>query len=208
SDGVRTVPWQPPAGQHLPSAYIRALLTARDGSLWIGTVAGLVNWNGRTITSYAELTGAITYMLQDQGGAIWVGRFAHERLELCVIRGGHVDCSASTDPSADAMSQFEDRAGVLWAGARMGGWRWNPGPRAAYLWGEVANGVRGMADGESGSLLMATRGEVKRLVNGRVETAFRFPDAARRFQVPAMRRDRDGGLWIATSGGGLLHAHE
>src|SRR5262249_33999672 len=45
-------------------------------------------------------------------------------------------------------------------------------------------------------------------VNGRVETAFRFPDAARRFQVPAMRRDRDGGLWIATSGGGLLHAHE
>src|SRR5215472_14878531 len=25
-DGVRSVPWQPPAGQHLPSTYIRRLL--------------------------------------------------------------------------------------------------------------------------------------------------------------------------------------
>jgi ligand-binding sensor domain-containing protein len=36
-DGVRTVPWQPPAGEHLPGGSIRGLLTARDGRLWIGT---------------------------------------------------------------------------------------------------------------------------------------------------------------------------
>ena len=40
-DGVRSVPWQPPAGEHLPSSYIRSLLAARDGRLWIGTVKGL-----------------------------------------------------------------------------------------------------------------------------------------------------------------------
>src|SRR5262245_16635259 len=34
-DGVRTVPWQPPAGQHLPDNYIRGLLASRDGTLWI-----------------------------------------------------------------------------------------------------------------------------------------------------------------------------
>src|SRR5882724_243389 len=33
-DGVRAVPWQPPAGQQLPSTYIRSLLAARDGTLW------------------------------------------------------------------------------------------------------------------------------------------------------------------------------
>src|SRR5271155_2468476 len=35
-DGVRSVPWQPPAGEPLPSSYIRRLLAARDGRLWIG----------------------------------------------------------------------------------------------------------------------------------------------------------------------------
>src|SRR5712671_3980294 len=36
-DGVRAVPWQPPADQHLPSSNILSLLAARDGTLWIGT---------------------------------------------------------------------------------------------------------------------------------------------------------------------------
>src|SRR5262245_57713520 len=34
-DGVRTVPWQPPPDQHLPSNFIFNLLAARDGTLWI-----------------------------------------------------------------------------------------------------------------------------------------------------------------------------
>src|ERR1700684_1403472 len=34
-DGVRSVPWQPPAGEHLPSSNIRKLLAARDERLWI-----------------------------------------------------------------------------------------------------------------------------------------------------------------------------
>src|SRR5271170_6154168 len=36
-DGVRSVPWQLPAGEYLSSSYIRRLLAARDGRLWIGT---------------------------------------------------------------------------------------------------------------------------------------------------------------------------
>src|SRR5271165_706110 len=32
-DGVRTVLWQPPAGEHLPANDIRKLLAARDGRL-------------------------------------------------------------------------------------------------------------------------------------------------------------------------------
>src|SRR5580700_2491504 len=43
-DGVRSVPWQPPAGEHLPSSFIRSLLATRDGRLWIGTAKGLASW--------------------------------------------------------------------------------------------------------------------------------------------------------------------
>src|SRR6266446_6412664 len=42
-DGKRNVPWQPPAGEQLPSSYIRYLLAARDGTLWIATLKGLAN---------------------------------------------------------------------------------------------------------------------------------------------------------------------
>src|ERR1700729_1666656 len=34
-DGVRSFAWQPPAGVKLPSNYVRSLLGAHDGRLWI-----------------------------------------------------------------------------------------------------------------------------------------------------------------------------
>src|SRR5215475_9409490 len=43
-DGVRTVDWQPPRDQSLPSNDITNLLAGRDGTLWIGTGKGLVSW--------------------------------------------------------------------------------------------------------------------------------------------------------------------
>src|SRR5690348_16575874 len=43
-DGVRFVPWMPPAGEQLPSEAIQDLLVTRDGSLWIGTFKGLARW--------------------------------------------------------------------------------------------------------------------------------------------------------------------
>jgi Two component regulator propeller len=54
-DGVRNVPWRPPAGQSLPSSDIRSLRAARDGRLWIGTFAGLASWYDRKLTRYPEL---------------------------------------------------------------------------------------------------------------------------------------------------------
>src|SRR5258705_6785984 len=49
-DGVRSVSWEPPAGQHLPSSEIRTLLAARDGNLWIGTREGLASWKDGKLT--------------------------------------------------------------------------------------------------------------------------------------------------------------
>lgn len=56
-DGVRVVPWQPPVGEHLPNSYIRSLLAARDGALWIGTAEGLASWKHGKLTLQSELAG-------------------------------------------------------------------------------------------------------------------------------------------------------
>jgi ligand-binding sensor domain-containing protein len=58
-DGVRAVPWQPPADQHLPSNYIFSLLVARDGTFWIGTWNGLASWRDGRLMQYPDLTGLI-----------------------------------------------------------------------------------------------------------------------------------------------------
>src|SRR5262249_25838274 len=60
-DGVKSVAWQPPPGQHLPSSAIASLLATRDGTLWIGTSQGLASWKNGKLTQYAELDGLIVF---------------------------------------------------------------------------------------------------------------------------------------------------
>ncbi|HKA17987.1 MAG TPA: two-component regulator propeller domain-containing protein, partial [Blastocatellia bacterium] len=60
-DGVKNVPFQPPADQHLPSNTIFSLLAARDGTLWIGTDKGLASWNGSILTQYPEFAGQFVF---------------------------------------------------------------------------------------------------------------------------------------------------
>src|SRR5208282_5685456 len=56
-DGVRTIQWQPPADEHLPSNSIRSLLAGHDGTLWIGATTGLASWKDDELTQYPELAG-------------------------------------------------------------------------------------------------------------------------------------------------------
>ena len=54
-DGVRSVSWQPPQGEHLPGGRVRSLLVTRDGRLWIGTDEGLASWKDGKLTTQSLL---------------------------------------------------------------------------------------------------------------------------------------------------------
>src|SRR5580698_1794331 len=83
-DGVRAVPWQPPASDYLPSSNIRKLLVARDGRLWIGTLEGLASWKDGKLTHYQELAGqAINALFEDREGTVWAGGWATPNGRLC-----------------------------------------------------------------------------------------------------------------------------
>src|SRR5208337_3779370 len=83
-DGVRAVPWKPPAGQHLPNSYVGRLLAARDGSLWIGTWRGLATWKDGKLTQYPALAGQRVFaLLEDRAGKIWVGTRGSPAGRLC-----------------------------------------------------------------------------------------------------------------------------
>jgi len=66
-DGVRSVPWDAPAGDHLPGNFIDSLLAARDGRLWIGATEGLASWKDGKLTHYPELAGqSISALVEDR----------------------------------------------------------------------------------------------------------------------------------------------
>jgi len=92
-DGVRNVLWDQTAGEHLPSHYIRNLLTARDGRLWIGTYKGLASWKDGKLSEYRELAGqTVDALLEDREGTVWAGGYAGSIGKLCAIHSGSAQC--------------------------------------------------------------------------------------------------------------------
>ena len=91
-DGVRTVPWQPPPNQRLPSTTIVSLLVARDGTLWIGTDRGLASWKDGALIRYEALEGtSVGRLVEDRNGSIWTPSFA-SRWSLCQVGKALVTC--------------------------------------------------------------------------------------------------------------------
>src|SRR5208283_4649841 len=155
-DGIHSVPWQPPAGQHLPSAPYSVLVT-RDGTLWIGTFAGLVSWNGGMLTRYPELgTQFVTSLLEDREGTVWAGTLENSG-RLCAIRGGRAQCYGQDGAFGTFVwSLAEDSSGTLWAGAESGLWRWKPGPPKRYATAGMRIGD--LSQDDDGRLLIGMSG--------------------------------------------------
>jgi signal transduction histidine kinase/ligand-binding sensor domain-containing protein len=215
-DGVRAVPWQPPAGEELASTFITRLLVTRDGTLWIGTLKGLVSWENGKLTTYPDLGGhTVASLLEDHEGAVWAGEWGLESPEeLCSIRSASVQCYGRDGSlGAGALSLYEDKSGNLWVSGgmigRLGIWRWKPGPPKFYAnQGRSKDGIHSFIEDTDGSLLIAGRG-ITRFGEGRAEARpYSLPPFARGLIVDQLLRDHDGGLWIATYGGGILHVHK
>jgi len=207
-DGVRTVPFQPPPDQHLPSNFITGLLAARDGALWIGTVQGLASWKDGKLTQYPELAGQNAYkLLEDRDGMVWAGGFGIPTGRLCAIQSQSVHCYGQDGTLGVGVSgSYEDSRGNLWIGVRDGLWRWKPGLSNFYPMPDNEDAIRAFGEDENGALLISTRTGIKRFVEGKPEPS-PLPDSVQHLRVESLLRDRDGALWIGAYGQGLVHVH-
>ncbi len=104
--------------QGLSNNHVRALSAGRDGSLWIGTRAGLDRWKGGQLTRQSppgapwEAIGAI---VEDRDGNLWVGTRGQglARLTSGQRRTVHPPDGLTGDV---VFALFEDREGSLWIG--------------------------------------------------------------------------------------------
>jgi signal transduction histidine kinase/ligand-binding sensor domain-containing protein len=210
-DGVRGVPWQPPANQHLPSNHIFSLLAARDGTLWIGTFKGLASWKDGKLTQYPQLDAHYIFkIIEDHEGSVWVSGIpaAIAKGKLCAFRNGSVQCYGQDGSfGRGAFTLYEDSRGNLWAGVEAGVWRWKPDPPKFYPLPPEPDGIQGLGEDEDGALLIGSQGGLLRLVGEKTEP-YPLPGTGRQFRARRLLRDRNGSLWIGTSREGLLHVHQ
>jgi signal transduction histidine kinase/ligand-binding sensor domain-containing protein len=205
-DGVRLRPWQPPNGAALPSDRVRDLLVARDGTLWIGTAGGLASWNGHELRTYPQFDkGVVNGIVEDREGTIWVSGIAAQKGQLCAFRKGAAECDGQDGKFGPVLlCLYEDSKGTLWAEGSGGLWRWKPGPPQLYVPPHPGTSIQCMSENAAGALLLATGQGLWQFANGEFKPS---PLPANSSPLlTSIFRDRDGGIWLTTVTGGLLHA--
>jgi signal transduction histidine kinase/ligand-binding sensor domain-containing protein len=211
-DGVRVEHWQPPLnGEQLPSNFIESLHFARDGTFWIGTMEGLASWRHGKLTRYPDLAGlVIGSILEDRNGTVWVGGTYSVASpgKLCAIDGRNVHCYGSDGALGNGITGlYENSHDVLWVVGRNGVWRWRPGPPTFYRMPFGTSSIQNLGEAGDGTLLIPLPGKLARFRGGKLETQHPYPAPARNVDGVVLLRDRDGGVWIGTSGSGVVHLH-
>jgi signal transduction histidine kinase/ligand-binding sensor domain-containing protein/DNA-binding response OmpR family regulator len=200
----------------LPSNSTHAIVSAREGYLWIGTDAGLVRFDGLNFTTFrtadtpALAGNLVTALHEDREGTLWIGTDRG----LSSYRAGRIERHAGIDAAVTDFSA--DREGNVWLSTYGAGiWEYRDGKffsrsgdwlipafrtiaqlfhdSAGRLWvGPVGSGLAYIEDGQ---------------VKLPAETGFAFPE------VGAIGEDGRGTVWIGTTQGvysfsnGKLHAH-
>ena len=215
-DGMRFVEWSLTSGPALPSSNISCLRAAPGGGLWVGTAAGVCRVDHGRVVRYPAVDklpcGLILSMLEDRLGRLWILNGCQGGNTLALLQpNGTWQTFGVTDglPDQWPTALFQDRQGRLWVGtANASACQWSPGTDAVCSKGPAFD-VVSIAEGGDGQLVMASgiRNQGFRFSNGEAKPfGPRVPDST--FMREAMVCDRDGNVWIGTTGQGLLRLRE
>lgn len=161
--------------QGLPINTVQTIHQARDGVLWVGTASGLVRFDG--------------------------------------VRFSVVESLVAPDLASRAIFGFmEDSEGALWIGYSRGVARYHNGRFELIVDSTVLQSRRAWAFAEAadGSVWIATENGLLRWARGinagkgGITKHYKVADGLPTDRLRALTFDRDGVLWIATSGGGLV----
>jgi ligand-binding sensor domain-containing protein len=205
-DGVRTIAFQPP-GQPLPSNEVWALLGGRDGTLWIGTANGLAAWKDGKLRTYPELSGLYAFVIfEDLAGTVWVSGLGN-RGKLCAIEKDKIQCRGEDGSLGHGVLRiYEDSKSRLWISALNGLWRWKPDPMFFPMPGAL-DGIRGISEGEDGTILLGTIPGLQRFIDGKIEP-YSLPGNFQVQRTESFFRDRSGSLWVGTDNNGIVRIHQ
>lgn len=201
---------RPSEFDELKEAFVSALHTDDDGTMWIATRGGALYEArpGRLIDHsdwIAGYDGYVTSMLRDGHGTMWL---AHIGAGLFRVRGTRVDRFSEASGLSDnqVADILVDSEGSLWIATNGGGLnRLRSGLFSVFGIGEGLphNNTYTVASTEDGTNWVGTEngliGYRDRQVVATVGTAEGLTDP----HILSLAPSNDGGIWIGTRGGGL-----
>ena len=190
----------------LTSNVVQAIFEDHEGSLWIGTLAGINRITNGKFTTYARSTISsrdnILTIFQSPDGNIWAGAIGG----LSRLNGGHIASYRDSLKHGEnlVMTIARDGQGSLWVGTVAGLRTIRQHKLVPYGAenGLATHGIRALFyDQQAGSMWIATTaGGLSRFHDGRL-TAFTTKDGIASTFVFSIVKDSKGTPWFATAAG-------
>lgn len=203
--------WQDSAG--LPQNNVKALLQSRNGYVWVGTKGGLARFDGSRFRVYDDRTpdqlkeAEVWNLVEGDDDSLWIGTFGGG---LTRMSGGRFTTFTTKDglPSDFVTSLARCPDGSLWAGTDDGGVaQWKAGKFTAFGKddGLQHNRVRAVHCDAKNVLWIGNAKGLSSLDGGRLANfSLGFQGDER---ITSITEDGQGGLWLASSGQGLMRFH-
>lgn len=201
----------------LAGSYVRALLVASDGRLWVGTFSGgLSVFDPRTekFTRFQVGYDRVEGLAEDRGGWIWIATTAGlDRLDpktghLAHFRHDRNDARSIADDRVRGL--LVDRSGTLWVGTRAGLQRWREGRGFERVAPELASEyVIRLHEDERGRIWIGTEEHGAAVLDPRsgalrrIATRPADPNGLSHYWVYGFAEGTAGEMWVATFGGGI-----
>ena len=107
----------------LPQSSVIALTQTRAGYLWLGTLTGLVRFDGHSFTRFnvnntpGLPSDRVIFLFEDSHANLWMGT---ETAGICCLKNGTVQNLATSETAGKVSFAFEDKDGNVWFAATDG----------------------------------------------------------------------------------------
>jgi signal transduction histidine kinase/ligand-binding sensor domain-containing protein len=194
----------------LPQEFVQAIAQTRDGYLWIGSLGGLVRFDGVRFTVFDRgntpglRDARILALCPGRDGSLWIGTASGgvARLENGIIRPFEPVAESEDRSLKYVRSLHESADGSLWVGTSGGGLRrFRQGRRVASEEpASPGHTVTAVHEDRAGGVWFGTTEGLALLKDGRL-TRYGAGDGPPHGFVYFIFEDHTGTLWVGTRGG-------
>lgn len=183
---------------------VKSIAQTSDGSLWVGTVSGLLRMTTKEheFRRVPGVAGTVRVLRQMPDGRLWIGTIGQGAY---TYEDGSLERVTPPNrlPSQTILSLFEDSFGNLWMGTQAGMLRFSPTSARLISLPEVADSDSETISRDSDGTLWVASTHLFHIVHGKA-IPYEFPQL-HGAHVRTVFRDRQGSLWIGTEGRGIFH---
>jgi ligand-binding sensor domain-containing protein/signal transduction histidine kinase len=190
-------------GPELSQNMVKSVTQTADGTLWVGTVAGLdaMAPDAESFHAVKEIAGTVRVVRQTPDGVLWIGTIGQGIYQFSAGRFTHLSAPAQL-PSNTVLNFFADGEKNFWIGTQTGMLRLTRSPVSIVPLPQQNDSDFGTIYQDRDSSFWIGSTQLFQLKAG-VITPKGLPGIGSA-HVRNVLRDRSGALWVGTDGDGLF----